>query len=55
MVLFVFNDKVGIKNPLKTIFMAGTVQNGLIYLYELISTDGLNNHTLDGILRSSFM
>ena len=31
----------------------GTVQNGLIYLYELNSTDGLNNRTLDGILRSS--
>ena len=34
-------------------FLAGTVQNGLIYLYELNSTDGLNNRTLDGILRSS--
>ena len=36
-----------------TNFLAGTVQNGLIYLYELNSTDGLNNRTLDEILRSS--
>ena len=34
-------------------FLAGTVQNGLIYLYELNSTDRLNNRTLDRILRSS--
>ena len=34
-------------------FLVGTVQNGLIHLYELNSTDGLNNRTLDGILRSS--
>ena len=35
------------------ISLAGTVQNGLIYLYELNSTGGLNNRALDGILRSS--
>ena len=33
--------------------MARIIQNILIYLYELNSTDGLNNRTLDGILRSS--
>ena len=38
-----------------TNFLAGTVQNGLIYLYELNSIDGLNNRTLDGILRSSLI
>ena len=38
-----------------TNFLPGTVQNRLIYLYELNSTDGLNNHTLDGILRSSLI
>ena len=34
-------------------FMGGTVQNGLIYLYELNSTDRPNNCLLDGKLRSS--
>ena len=34
-------------------FLTGTVQNGLIYLYELNSTNGLNNRTLDRILRRS--
>ena len=31
--------------------MVGTVQNELIHLYKLNSTNGLNKHTLDGILR----
>ena len=34
-------------------FGRNRTKNGLIYLYELNSTDGLNNRTLDGILRSS--
>ena len=33
--------------------LAGTVQNGLIHLYELNSTDGLNDRTMDGILRNT--
>ena len=46
-------NKISVKIRKPYDFMAGTVQNGLIYLYELNSTGGLNNRTLDTKLRSS--
>ena len=46
-------NKISVEIRKQYNFLAGTVQNGLIFLYELNSTDGLNNRTLDGISRSS--
>ena len=52
--LFIHNtNKISVKIQKQYDFLSWTLQNGLVYLSELNSTDGLNNHTLDGILRSS--